>query len=41
MLKRFVIDLLHPNISINILRTLLFTFPLVLKRRIRLTIKAS
>ena len=32
---------LHPNISIYILNTLLFTFPLVLTRRIHLTIKAS
>ena len=32
---------LHPNISIHILRTLLYKFPLVLTGRIRLTIKAS
>lgn len=31
----------HPNISIEILYTLLYTFPLVLTRRIGLTIKAS
>ena len=29
----------HPNISIHILHTIPYTFPLVLKRRIRLTIK--
>ena len=28
---------LHPNISIQILITLLFTFPLIITRRIRLT----
>ena len=32
---------LHPNISIHILHSLLYKFPLVPTRRIRLTIKAS
>ena len=32
---------LHPNISIDILHTVLYTFPLVLIRRICLTIKVS
>ena len=32
---------LHPNISIDILHTLFYTFPLVLIRRICLTIKVS
>ena len=36
-----VINPLHPNISIHILHTLLYTFPLILTRRICLTIKAS
>ena len=35
------INPLRPNISIQILHTLLYTFPLVLTRRICLTIKAS
>ena len=35
------INPLHPNISIQILHTLLYTFPLVLTMRICLTIKAS
>lgn len=33
-------NLLHPNISIYILSTVLFTFPIVLIRRIWLTIKS-
>ena len=37
---RFIqINSQHPNISIHILHTIPYTFPLVLKRRIRLTIK--
>ena len=32
---------LHPNFSIYILHTLLYTFPLALTRRIHLKIKAS
>ena len=37
---RFIqINSQHPNISIYILHTIPYTFPLVLKRRIRLTIK--
>ena len=32
---------LHPNINIYILSALLYTFPLVLTRRIHETIKAS
>ena len=40
-LRYQAIDPLHPNISINILYSLLFTFHFVLTRRICLTIKAS
>ena len=32
---------LHPNVSMHILQTLLYTFPLVLTRRIRVKVKAS
>ena len=35
------INPLHPNISIHILHSLLYTFTIVLTRRICLTIKAS
>ena len=35
------INPLHPNISIYTLHTLLYTFPLVLTRRMYLTIKVS
>ena len=35
------VNLLHPNICKHILRSLLYTFSLVLVRRICLTIKAS
>ena len=38
---RQVVNPLHPNISIHILHTLLYTFPSVLTRRIWLTIKDS
>ena len=40
-LRYQAIDPLHPNISINILYSLLYTFHFVLTRRICLTIKAS
>ena len=36
----WVLSRSHPNISIHILHTILYTFPLVLTRRIRSTIKA-
>ena len=36
-----LINLLHHNISIDFLQTLLHAFPLVLKRRIHVAIKAS
>ena len=34
------LDPLHPNISIYFLHTVLYTFPMVLTRRICLTIKS-
>ena len=37
----FFFNPLHPDISIHILYTLLYTFPLVLTRRICFTIKLS
>ena len=36
---KVITDPLHPNISMHILHTILFTFPTVLSRRICLTIK--
>ena len=39
--RKSVIFSLHPNISIHILYSLLYTFLLILKRRICLTIKAA
>ena len=33
-------NLLHPNISMHILHTVLYTFPKVLTRRICLTVKS-
>ena len=36
-----IINPLHPNISTHVLHTLLYTFPLVLTRRIYFTITAS
>ena len=38
---KLTLYLLHPYIRIHILQTCLYTFPLVLTRRIRITIKAS
>ena len=37
----FYLNLKHPNISIQILHTLPYTFPLVLTMRIHLSIKTS
>ena len=36
----FRLNLLHPNISMHILHTVLYTFPEVLSRRICLTVRS-
>ena len=41
LISYFYLNLKHPNISIQILNTLPYTFPLVLLMRIHLSIKAS
>ena len=40
-LIHYTLNPLHPNISTHILQTVLNTFPVVLERRIRLTLRAS
>ena len=39
MIKQIYLNPLHPNISMHILHTVLYTFPKELTRRICLTIK--
>ena len=39
-LKHTVINPIHPNISMHILHTVLYTFPWVMRRRVCLTIKS-
>ena len=39
-LKSILVNPLHPNISIHFLHTVLYTFPMILTKRICLTIKS-